>query len=503
MAVTTETNLTMTLLTDALAMQSEVYDLDPIIQAARFGNTTQHIPRSTVWKAGSEHRKMYKEQYSGARVTSALEADAHMSTQLLVEDIEIAKSHFRRLGAPLQRTILTSDQVDGGDTSVFNIARELVLEAEEAIGEKRNFLLNSNGDCVKGYVNAVFDTDGTTYTDGSTSALLQVTRGSISSFKAGEYIHVRDASANAEDTDPQIKGQIEDVIYDEYFRGVNCGPAIIVSIKSDGPGIDATDANFDTVEDVATANAGTDEIASTGENDDNYPAAFGAVIDLSAAPSAYFGKTRTAVGNAYLLPMGRYWDSSSDGTGTAAGLDLDNHFGAMFHSYARMLSTSRRFRRNRKFKLTDAIVCQAPPELVGEIARQAGDATARFTREMTGQMDAARRLKLVAVAGWEGVVLHCPMTAFPSIAIQEEPLMDSNTVRFFEPSCMEFIRMGSRRPMYVPNASGGKWHNRRNATTGNLTMSVDAFCHVEETVFCDQPRLLYQIGGVTHSLTTT
>jgi len=491
-------NLTQDL-NDALVYRDEVFKLDPLIQQCIFGATSQHITRESVWVSGSEHRKVLKEQFTGARVTDDLDADAHSASQILVEDLEIPESSFRRLGFTLQRDLLVSKSVSGGAHSCFDIARELVLEGKEAVGEKRNILLNSNGDCVIGYVAAVYDPDGTAYTSTATTALVQITKGSISAFRPGLYVQIRAASDN---TDIRLKGKVEGVIYDENFRGnASVGPGIIVSIQTDGIGSDDGDqTNFDTTQAAAASTTNTDEIVASGETDENYPAAFGALADLGTTPGTYFGKTRTAVGNEYLIPMGRHWDSDGDGTGTAVPFVVNTHMGTMIRSFSRMLCRSREYRKNHRYQLTKAIVCQAPPPLCEEMASQIGTDNVRFTKKMASDLSEAMQRNLVAVGGWDGAVLRSATSIMPVIALQEEQLMDPGTIRLFEPSAFEWIRMHQKETQFIPNAAGGFWHNRRHATTGNLQYQLDAFGFVNETIFCDQPRMLYHMDGLTDSL---
>jgi len=479
-------------LSDALDMQDEVFEMDPVVQRAAFGATTQHITRVTDWVAGSSHRKILKERYSGARVTSSLEADAHSAGQIDVADIEIAETNLRRIGVPLLRSLVVSAKVDGSQHALFDLAKELVLEGQEALGEKENFLLNANGDCVKGTVSATYDADGTTYSGTNTTAFIKLATGSISSFAPGEYIHIRAASDN---DNARCLAKVEDVIYDEYFNQLNIGPGIVVTLKTSGPNggtVTEADSNLDNV-------AAGDEIVASGEKAYNFPAAFGALCN-DAAWGTYFGVDRTAVSNAYLQPIVRHWDSLGTGLGTATALDVDAHMGAFVKSFARMLSGSRNYRRNHGFALTDAIVCQAHPDLCVEFARQCGDSSARFTLKMASDLSEAARQNLVAVKGWDGAVLRTPLTTIPKIALQEEPLMSPGTFRIFEPSCMEKIRMGGRAIKWLPNAAGGYWHNRSSTSTGNLTVSVQAFGYVMETFFCDQPRLVTQHDGLKDSL---
>lgn len=480
-------------LSEALDMQDEVFELDPIVQAARFGATNQHITRVGDFSSGKTTKYLYKEQYSGARVTDTINADAHSAGQIDIQKIEIQETDLRRIGFPLVRDLIESALVDGSEHALFNLARELVLQGEESVGEKENILLNSNGDCVLGYVTKVYAAAGTAYSQAA-SAFIKVT-GSISAFKPGMYIHIRGGSTN---TDLQVLAKVNDVCYDEYFMGYNIGPGIVCTITTDGVGADGTDSNFDTIDATANSTPNTDEICMSGEADDNFPAAFGALCGTGS----YFGITRTTAGNAYLIPTIRHWDSAGTGLGTPTAFSTNSHLIPMVKTFGRMLSSARQYRRNRGFMLTDAIVCQVHPDLLLSMVADFGDSNSRFNMKMASDFDTATRTKLVAVAGWDGGVLRTPLDVMPAIALQAEPLMPAGTFRLFEPSCMEVIRLKGKKLQYVPNAAGGYWHNMQNQTTAGttgsrLSMQVTAFGYVVETFFCDQPRLVYQADGLS------
>ena len=493
-------------LTTALTMQDEAFDLNPIVQQARFGATAQHIQREKQFTGGSMHVKIYKENYQGARAASDLSADAHYSSGITVVDLEIARSNFRRLGVPLVRDIIVDEVLNPPEDAMFDLAKELALEAEENVGEARNRILNSNGDLVMGWVGAVYDEDGTTYNDGQTDAFIKITKGSISLFHPGQTLHIRHASVNEEDgttgTLPQIKCVVNDVCPGAYWFGNNVGPGIVVTITTDGDGTSGEDSNFNTVEDAATAATNTDEICLTGENNDAYPGSFGALgMTGDVTPSTYFGITRTTKGNGYLIPMGRHWDSSGDGTGTKTALDISTHFRAMYKDFGGLLSAARGYRRNRDFALSNAIVCQAHPDLIAEIVIQAGESPQRFNIEQASNMDAAKRRAMFASYGFDGAVLRNSYDTIPPIALQPETLMDNGTIRLFEPSAGTWLRIGSKRVTWAKVGTGNSyWLVRRNATTGNRTMQVDAFGYVLETIFGDQPRLIYPMDGLKDSL---
>jgi hypothetical protein len=471
-------------LADATAMLDEVYDMDPLVQQNRFGTTAQHITRETIWKGGALHKKFLTQIYTGARMNSDLEADAPNATKIGTTDITIEEEHLRLIQLPLSYSLPAQSEVDGSDDAVWNLANELVAQAQQMLGEKRNQMLNSNSDCLKATVSAKYKNDGDTYPGSSATTCLIKLTGSPSMFHEGELVDIRAASDN---DNTRVTATVKDVIHDTHIFGRNVGPAIVLEYLSTGSGAGAT-TNFD------STTAG-DEIVASGEKGYGWTGAFDALCDLTSSPPAYFGVTRTTVGNRYLIPYGQDYTS-----GTAVDLDIDTHFGNMADALGYLMEKSRIWRQsNQKFKLTDALVCQAAPELANEIDRQIGEGTASFTRTIASSLDAARRADLVAVSGWTGSVLLS--SSMPPIVVQAEPLCPANTIRFFEPNAWEFIRMGGKKPNFIKAPGANSiWHNRRNVTTGNLTQLLDACGSVVEAPFCDQPRLNYTIKGVKSSL---
>ena len=488
-----------TVLADATAMMDEVYEMEPIAQSNRFGDTAKHITRETQWKGGALHKKILSQIFTGATASATLESDAPDAYNINTTDIQLEESHLRKLAFTISHTIPAQMEVDGGKDAVWNLAKELVVQAQENIGEKRNQLINSNADCVKAEVAALYNLDGTTYSDTQSFAFIKISDGSISNFHIGEILDIRAASDNA---NIRSTVQVNAVCHSPYYQGSNIGPGIIVesNIVYGNPLATGTGNGTTTQDQYLNNLADGDEIVTHGEGADGFPASFSTLCDLGASPSSYFGITRAGTTaatakNHYLIPYGR--DYTSGGASTV--LDLDTHFGHMADTMGYVFGPSRAYRMNRGFQLTDAIICQAQPDLVNEMARQAGEGSQRFTRRIASDMDAASRQKLVAVAGWNGSVLFNPN--LPPIVLQPEPLAPSDTIRIFEPSSYEWIRMGSKQPRWIKAPGGnGMWHVRRNVTTGNLTMILDASGFCIETFFCDQPQLTYSIQGVTTSL---
>ena len=491
---TYDDNIAMTDMDEAM---DKIYELDVIPQETRFGATTQHIPGDKVFSSQDITVEMLKFAYHGATMSSSLEGDAPDAFEIALQQMTIGRSDLRELAFTLEHTLVAQTLGKDREHSAYEPAKRLVMQAMANIGERRNQALNMDVNCVKALVAAKYDADGTTYTSygsGAAQAFLQIDNGSISMFHPGEMIDIRNAS---DGTDPRIVCQVMDVCHTTDFMGVSdIGPGITIEYDSSGAGGtyagEATvynDTNFDNVAD-------NDEIVRHGEGDaEGYSGSFGTLIDLSSSPADYFSLARTTIGNYYLVPYGKsYLDANS----ANVNLNLEDHFGEMVDTMAMVIGPSRIWRGQNDFALTKALVAQAQPDLVNEIARQAGGDNARFTREIASKMSAARKAEFVANAGWDGAVLHHP--GFPPIIVQPEPLCPANKIRMFEPSAWSFYRLGGKEPNWIRNDTGGRWHIRRNATTGNLTKIRDASAYVHETVVCDQPKTVYQIEGVKSTL---
>jgi len=473
----------------------KIFELDVVPQETRFGATTQHITGDKTFTSQDITVELLKSAYHGATMSASLEGDAPDSYELTLQQMTIARSHLRELAFTISHTLVAETLGRDKEHSAYDPAKRLVLQAMSSIGERRNQALNQGANCVKALVAAKYKADGDTYSQ-AVSAFLKIDTGSISMFHPGEIVDIRAASDGADIRNTCV---VNDVCHTTNFLGFAVGPGIVVTLdtvygrtKASGTG------NGTTTQDEYLDNiADGDEIVRHSEVDGaGFPASFDSLIDLSSSPSAYFGLTRTTAGNFYLVPYGKsYLESSAN-----VNLNLETHFGDMVDTMAMVIGPSRIWRGQNDFKLSNALVAQAQPDLVNEIAKQAGSDNARFTREMSSTMDAARKQTFVANAGWNGAVLHHP--GFPPIIVQPEPLCPPNIIRMFEPSAWTFYRLGGKAPNWIRNDGGGRWHTRRNVTTGNLTKIRDASGYVHETVVCDQPRTVYEIEGVKSTLKT-
>jgi hypothetical protein len=173
----------------------------------------------------------------------------------------------------------------------------------------------------------------------------------------------------------------------------------------------------------------------------------------------------------------------------------------MFIQLSRMIPTEREVLQTEGVDMTDAILCQAQPDLILEACKQAGNDNARFTQQLANTIPAAERRKLVAVNGWDGVVIRLP--GFPPIAMVPEPLMQPGKIRLWDPNQWEFISLGPNRPEWLRDG-GGIFHlNRQSAGSGSdakLTPKYIAGCLMFNTVFCNKPRTVYEMQNLVDSI---
>ena len=400
------------LLDDATDMLDQVYEMEPVVQEGRFGTTAQHIKKETPFTGGKIEKKLLNMIYSGARATADLEADAPDPVKIDVAPIQIDEDDLRRLSITITHSIQAGMEVDGSKHAVWNLATQLALQSLQAIGEKRNQMLNSDSNAQKALVVEKYDPNGAAYGTSAadsatgnasgTRAFLKIDSGSISAFHMGEIIDIHAADAS----NIRIIAKVLGVIHDTYMRGLAVGPGIVCQLATDSTyatgGDDNTFANV--VDGDMIVNRG--EAAGCG-----YAGAFNALMDITASPGAYFGETRATYTNQYLVPYGRDYSTGGtygNGDGTKVNLDIDTHLGPFADLMGMLIPPARAYRNNGEFQMTSAMVCQAQPDLVNEIARLAGDGTQRFTKRLATDLDAATRAKLVAQSGWVGSVIFHP-----------------------------------------------------------------------------------------------
>ncbi len=471
----------LSLLADATGMCLEDFDLKPIGTENRFGDTVQHIKRREQF-VGQYHKKFITQVHSGARGTSDAEAAMSDTAGTTVTDVEIEESYLRRIDAGVGYSLFSLRQVSGKPNAVWELRSRLKLDVTRGIMEKQNQYLNSNAGGKKAKVAALYKGDGTSdaYASGP-AVFVKIDDGGVANFHRGEKIDIRNQSTTGLRLTTGLI-TVKDVWPDEYYRGCNIGPGLVLSCSS---------------EDFTTC-ADNDEIVASGEGAASYgyPATFAGVADLATSPASYFGLNRTTAGNAYLLGHGR---------AVNAQLDIDRDFGTMFRIYSRFMPFLRNLMKDalemEKVELTDALVCQASPELVAEVAKQAGDSTVNFNVALASSLDEAKRRKLVASTGWNGHVINTPLLPMP-IILQPEAQMATGEIRVFDPNCWTWLTSGNDtkgNPEWVPvDERGGLWHNV--TSSGQPTPKFTAHCFVWNTPFCEQPSTVYRMTGVTDSL---
>ena len=476
----------------------KMYELKEVIpQESRFGATTQHITGDKPFRSQDMTIELLKTAFHGATMSKALEGDAPAPYEIELVQLTIGRTDLREFSFTLEHTLVAQTLGRDREHSAYEPAKRMIMQAEAAVGERRNQALNQGVDCTKAVIDTRYDQDGTAYdTPGSANTQLfwKIKSGSISSFHPGERLDVR---AGATGTTVRTTVQVLDVIHTTDFRGnAGVGPGIVVEYDSTYT-ISSSSVNgitYDGDSDLDSCVA-DDELVRHAEIDAaGFPASFGTLIDLDSSPSTYFGINRGTVGNYYLVPYGKSYLSGTDNV----NLNIETHFGEMVDVMAMVLGPSRIWRGERDFKLSNAIVAQAQPDLVNEIARQAGADNARFQTEMSSTMSAARKKEFVANAGWNGAVLHFPN--FPPVIVQPEALAPPNKIRLFDPSAWTFYRLGGKQPTWIRNDTGGRWHAMKNLTSGRLTKRRQASAYVHETLVCDQPKSVYEIQGVKSTL---
>jgi len=475
---------TQVALSQADEMMDKIFEMDPIVTNAYWGDTTQHIKKRTGFTR-SLTKKFLIHRLSGAGVTATLEADARQASAPTVEELEITRTYLRRIDHTIERSVLATDTVVGGKHAIWDLGAELSMETLQNLDEKENQLINSDGDAMKGLVEAKYSTLGAVYSQADT-AIFTVKSGGIANITEGEVLHIRDATA-AYAVIAEV--QVRDVFHDTDVLGNALSyPSIRVTLTDTATSYTCNNAGH------LDAVAADDEIAHQGDAlASGFEAAFSAMCDTDRSdPSTYFGVTRTAAGKAYLMPYGHNYTSG----GADVALNLETVMDKMSITMGRFINPTRKYLRNSGLKFSDAIVCQVPPELMPSIERQAGADSRRFTIITPSTLDDAKRRKLIAVDGWNGVVVQT--FNLPPIAFQLEPQMKPNTIRFFEPAVMEWLQLGanSRQPRWLRNDNGGRWHVKRSASTGRLQMALDAVCWRIVAPFCSVPRLTYEATGL-------
>ena len=468
-------------------MLDKVFEDEPTVTDAYFGDSIQHIQKRTGVVRGTTVRFL-TQHLSDAGITADLEADARTGQSMEVEELEITRSHLRRLDHTITKGVMADALVDGSDLAIWNGAAQMGIQAVRALDVKENQAFNSDKDSKKAAVVATYNTLGGTYNASATSAVVTIDGGGIAMFSRGEVLAIRNSTTNA----VRLKVQVRDVFQDKYVYGTNLSyPSLRLTITSDNAALEAAG----TVEDIIFDNlADGDEITHYGDYEDSgWDASWGAMCDvLTTSPPTYFGVTRTGMGKDYLLPYARDYASA----GVDQPLDLDAIFDDYTAYVANLIGPSR-MQLDESMPVYDrALIWQVNPKLIPSMQRQASDSGRRWNIINPSTLDAAKRKQMIAVTGWNGLVIQS--FGLPPIAVQSEPQMSENQMRIWDPAMYDMLQLGgtSRQPTWLRNDAGGRWHVQRNATTGALKFFLDAVCWRVSAPFCRLPKVQAHFTGL-------
>ncbi|HUU82377.1 MAG TPA: hypothetical protein VM243_02630 [Phycisphaerae bacterium] len=485
-------------LTQADAMMNKVFERDHIVTSAYFGNTARFIQKRTPISR-STTVKFLTQRYSGSGVTSNLEADARTATlpETAVTELEITRSNLRRIDATIQHSFMAADVVDGGKLAIWNLAARQALEVLQNLDEKEDQLLNSDADALKAVVMAVYAADGSgAYGGSADTAILTIDQGGVSNFTPGEVIHIRDGTTAATlNNECVVTDVFEDGIVGTYDLGY---PALRVQLTS------ATTASVmlsgtQTTITIESANDAFDQVADGDElvhQGDGSAVGFDAgFISMANIDNTYFDVIRTTAGNNYLVPFNKSFASG----GVDQPIDLAALFDWIAVTVSKHIGPAAMQLARERIEFSKSLVCQVPPDLMPCIERAVGDASRRWNVTTVQSLADAKAKKVLGVMGYDGVVVKT--FSLPPVVFIPEQLMSPTTVRVWAPEVFEWLQLGNagRQPLWLPNDANGRWHTRRNVTTGNLSVVKDAFAYRVVAPFCRCPKLVANATGLTSS----
>ena len=465
-------------LTQADYLMNKVMERMFTVQHAVFGNTSRFITKRTAVHR-STTVKFLVGNMSGALAESDLESDAGDATSEKVEELEITRDYLRKISTSLKHSVAAGELVDGSDPAIMNIATRHAVKAVRVLDQKEDFLLNSDADAVKAIVRAVYSGTGGVYSQAD-SCVVTLKNGSVCNFTPYEAICWRSAGTDRDQSSTKYEAVVMDVFEDGNVDGTDLTyPALRLGLSSR----DANVTSFDTL-------AADDELVHYGDlQTKGFDAGFQA---LATPASTYFGVTRTDAGKNYLNAFNKDFSSG----GVDQELDLTALFDWLAGTLDLHIGPTRAELEQERKTFTGALVCQVPPALMPSIERQCGDSSRRWTVEPVRNIQDAKLKKVIAVYGYDGQVVKT--MSLPPIAFVREHLMRPDTVRLFAPEIMEWLQLGttSRSPTWLANDANGRWHTRRNVTTGNLSPYKDAYCWRILAPFCRVPKLVAQATGM-------
>ncbi len=446
-------------------------------QFTRFQRSLRLFRASTTLMEGE--RKVFKawtQPLSGARPTkSNYEGEFPPGRKIDAAEYYVTWSDLCEIQSTINFSGLAEAKTESRKAAIWRLANKLVAEADNDFGTLINMLLHLNARCTLAEVEAVYDTDGTSYTNGSTSCYIKIDQGSISRFFVGQYLDIRQGSSTS-------SLRIEDCYVRDVFPD-NEGPG---GTRGQGPGIIVSHAssNFDAVADG-------DEIVLSDVTNDNFwsfPTWFSRSDDV-------VNLTRTDVGNAWTIPHIKWWDSNNDGTGTATTLDLETHLGEIAEELAYSIEYGRQMRAAEGIELTtNAMTLLATPRLVSEASRQVGDQIQYVSR-----LGAPERQKYFGVTGFDGAFWHHPLLG--PIAFQADPVATPGVMRLLEPNSWRWVigHRGGLGELEWLDRDGSRFHYQYGSN-GRLKNTLIAGALMRLQLICDQPKANVQGGGLKSSL---
>lgn len=367
-------------------------------------------------------------------------------------------------------------------TSIWRLANKLFSELNMDFIEAVNRAFNEDSACQMALVSAVYDPDGTTYSNGATSCFIKIKSGQIGQFQQGMVLNTNAAE----------EVTVQDVIYgkDVTLLGTTTsgiGPGIRVSVAT---------GNCDGIaaDDPITMSGQT-----TGDNIHGLPDWF------SKTTNVYFNEAGTAIDrdsatNGWSIPL----IHTAAAAGSEVEFSLDTHLRPVANELAHMVGARASAREKRKaagedIQFGSSLVGITTPELLNYMVNEASQ-TQQFTTRMASSMSEAERTSLFGQVGFKGMVYDSPTMG--TVAFEADTAAQPYKIRFLEPSSWFVLSLhdGAKRLQWQ------RYNGQRlrpvddYATTQRPTFYVQAAAYTTLALVCDQPRANVEITGVTDDL---
>jgi len=467
-------------LTDLDNAIAREYQLRPIAQFARFGQTSRWATfGKQVFKSKRYVYPVYYQPIAGGTIrsdyatarTSAWPEAKELSHKFLSWGYT-QQSIFRHR---CKLNVLDMRRLDGGKKAVYDLAMRVISEANADFTDTANRAFHQDSTCSMGTVNAVYDEDGTTYTNGNRYAYLHLTDASIAQYLPGMVLTINAAgSYTVKDVHPAPRGLTS-----------------ITTAMTPGITIDSGSGNnCDTV-------AATQEIRisgeSTGDNIWGLPAFF-------STSNYYYDEdgnvlTRTDLGSAWQLPW--TWNYASGGSNVT--FDLDTHLRPIANRLPTMLKMSRIARSDGMSISTKGLVAVGPPDLINSATQEAHD-NQEFTRVSASTMDASKRAELYGEVGFEGVTWHSATA--PVISFEFDPMARPNKLDILDPEAWHWLAdgEGDKGLEWMPGTINGRWSAINDTTSNAPTFYIQAAAFTMGLVYCDCPGTQIEIQGIASDM---